>query len=271
MKRTRSNKWIQCCRTKRLSNQSARNKLIIALDVETAREARELVHTLRETAGMFKIGSQLFTSAGPDIVREIIRAGGRVFLDLKFHDIPNTVAAACVEAARLGVSMLNVHASGGSEMMRRTVASVTEVSEKESLPPPILLAVTVLTSSDANTLAETGISVSDIESQVAALAKLSHDCGMNGVVASPREVAFVRARIPAREFIIVTPGVRSVGDSSNDQRRVMTPAEAVMAGADYLVVGRSILNAREPVRAAEAIVAEMQQALVATRKDQSKT
>lgn len=241
-------------------NELARNKLIVALDVETAREARELFHELRETVGMFKIGLQLFTASGNDIVREIVKAGGRVFLDLKFHDIPNTVAAACIEATRLGVSMLNVHASGGGEMMRRTAQAVAEVSAKEKLPPPVLLAVTVLTSSDAKTLAETGVTA-NIETQVAALAKLAYDCGMNGVVASPHEVAIVRAQIPAKDFVIVTPGVRPASVSNDDQRRVMTPAEAVRAGADYLVVGRAILKAKEPSRAAELIVAEMQGAL----------
>ncbi len=241
-------------------NELARNKLIVALDVETARAARELFHELRETVGIFKIGSQLFTASGNEIVREIVGAGGRVFLDLKFHDIPNTVAAACVEAVRLGVSMLNVHASGGGEMMRRTAQAVAEVSAKENLPPPVLLAVTVLTSSDATMLAETGIAAK-IETQVAALAKLAHDSGMNGVVASPHEVAIVRAQIPAKDFVIVTPGVRPASVSNDDQRRVMTPAEAVRAGADYLVVGRAILKAKEPSRAAELIVAEMQGAL----------
>ncbi len=241
-------------------NNLAKNKLIVALDVETVGEARELFHALRETVGMFKIGSQLFTAAGHDIVREIVGAGGRVFLDLKFHDIPNTVAAACVEAARLGVSMLNVHASGGGEMMRRTAQAIAEVSAKVKLPPPVLLAVTVLTSSDATTLAETGVAA-NIETQVAALAKLAHDSGMNGVVASPHEVAIVRGLIPAGDFIVVTPGVRPASVSNDDQRRVMTPAEAIRAGADYLVVGRAILRAKEPARAAEQIVAEMQQAL----------
>ncbi len=243
-----------------MSNQPAQSKLIVALDVETAREAREVFHALRETVGMFKIGSQLFTAAGPDFVREIVQAGGRIFLDLKFHDIPNTVAAACVEAVRLGVSMLNVHASGGGEMMRRTAQAVAEVSAKEKLPPPMLLAVTVLTSSDSTTLAETGVAA-NIETQVAALAKLAHDCDMSGVVASSHEVALIREKIPAREFVIVTPGVRPANISNDDQRRVMTPAEAVRAGADYLVVGRAILRAKEPSRTAEQIVAEMQRAL----------
>lgn len=236
------------------------NKLIVALDVETATEAHDVFHVLRGAVGMFKIGSQLFTAAGPNFVREIIAEGGRVFLDLKFHDIPNTVAAACVEAARLGVSMLNVHASGGGEMMRRAAAAVAEVSTKESLQSPVLLAVTILTSSDASTLVETGIT-SNIESHVTALAKLAYQCGMNGVVASPHEVALLRAQMPSREFVIVTPGVRPSGISNDDQRRVMTPAEAIRAGADYLVIGRAILKAKDPLHAAETIVAEMQQGL----------
>lgn len=226
----------------------------------TIHEARASFRALREVVGMFKIGSQLFTSTGPDFVREIVKAGGRVFLDLKFHDIPNTVAAACIEATRLGVTMLNVHASGGGEMMRRAVEAVAEVSEKENLQHPTLLAVTVLTSMDRAALAETGVA-SKIETQVTALANLAHQSGMDGVVASTHEVRFIREQIPAREFVIVTPGVRPRHASSDDQRRVMTPAEAIRAGADHLVVGRAILNAKEPVRAAQYIIAEMQQAL----------
>ena len=174
---------------------------------------------------MFKIGSQLFTAAGPDFVREIVKAGGRVFLDLKFHDIPNTVAAACREATRLGVSMLNVHAAGGAEMMRRAVEAVAEISAKENLQRPTLLAVTVLTSMDRAALAEIGVA-SNVEAQVNVLAKLAHHSSMNGVVASPHEVCFIREQIPAREFVIVTPGVRPRNAASDDQRRVMTPAEA---------------------------------------------
>ncbi len=244
---------------KRLNNQSAQNKLIVALDVPTVDEARASFRALREVVGMFKIGSQLFTAAGPDFVREIVKTGERVFLDLKFHDIPNTVAAACVEATRLGVSMLNVHASGGGEMMRRAVEAVAEISDKENLQHPTLLAVTVLTSMDQEAIAETGVA-SNIESQVTALANLAYQSDMNGVVASPHEVRFIRRQFPAREFVIVTPGVRPRHASSDDQRRVMTPAEAIRAGADYLVVGRAILNAKEPLRAAQDIIAEMQQA-----------
>lgn len=238
------------------------NRLIVALDVETARQARELFSQLRETACMFKIGSQLFTAAGPDFVREIVAAGSRVFLDLKFHDIPNSVAAASREAARLGVSIFNVHAAGGSEMMKRTAEVVTEVAEREGLSRPLVIAVTVLTSADATTLAEVGLSVEPKE-QAVKLARLAAACGLDGVVASPHEVALVRSTVERESFVIVTPGVRPVGAATHDQKRVMTPAEAVRAGADYLVVGRAILEASDPPAAARKILDEMQDALAA--------
>jgi orotidine-5'-phosphate decarboxylase len=236
------------------------NKLIVALDVETVRQARELFSALRETVGMFKIGSQLFTAAGPDFVREIVRAGSRVFLDLKFHDIPNTVAAASREAARLGVSMFNVHAAGGSEMMKRAAEAVTEVSEREGLSRPAVLAVTVLTSMEAATLEEVGVSSGPPE-QVARLARLAAGCRIDGVVASPQEVALVRLTVEREDFVIVTPGVRPLGSATHDQKRVLTPAEAFRAGADYLVVGRAILDASDPAAAAQRILEEMKGAV----------
>jgi orotidine-5'-phosphate decarboxylase len=237
---------------------SRNNKLIIALDVQTAKEALEIFTLLRGVAGMFKIGSQLFTSAGPSIVREIVEAGGRVFLDLKFHDIPNTVAAAGIEAARLGVNIFNVHAAGGREMMRRTIDSVKEAAAREGFVRPSVIAVTVLTSADDDTLAEIGC-IANAEAQVVRLARLAADCGLDGIVASPQEVALVRAQIPRPDFLIVTPGVRPSNAAAHDQKRVMTPAEAVRAGADYLVVGRAILDSNDPLHAAEAILAEMRQ------------
>ncbi len=236
---------------------SVKDRLIIALDVETARQARELFAALREHAGMFKIGSQLFTSAGPGIVREIVGAGGRVFLDLKFHDIPNTVAAAGREAARLGVSIFNVHASGGSEMMRRTVEAVGETVHREGIERPRVIAVTVLTSADASTLAEIGIPSSP-EDQVIALGYLADKCGLDGVVASPHEIRRVRAAIRRENFLIVTPGVRPARAAHDDQKRVMSPAASLRAGADYLVVGRAVLNAPDPARAAAGILDEME-------------
>lgn len=239
--------------------QRAKNKLIVALDVETASGALNLFSALKDVAGMFKIGSQLFTSEGPDIVREIVGAGGRVFLDLKFHDIPNTVAAAGVEAARLGVSIFDVHACGGSEMMRRTREAVAESAEREGIKCPLIIGITVLTSMDDSTLAEVGVS-SSMNEQVVRMAQLADAAGLDGIVASPHEVKLVREAIMRPGFVVVAPGVRPAGVASDDQRRVMTPAEAISAGADYLVVGRAILKASDPALAARQIIEEMQQA-----------
>lgn len=238
-------------------NTVAKNKLIVALDVDNRQRARELIEMLRDVVGMFKIGSQLFTAEGPSIVRELVKTGSRVFLDLKFHDIPNTVAAAGVEAARLGVSIFNVHAAGGGEMMRRTGAAVTEVCEREGLPRPSVIAVTVLTSTDAQVLAATNVT-SGVAEQVVTLAKLAHASNLDGVVASSLEVPLIRANIPSSNFLIVTPGVRPAGADRGDQKRVMTPAEAVRAGSDYLVIGRPIIAADDPVRAARALIEEME-------------
>jgi orotidine-5'-phosphate decarboxylase len=235
---------------------SQKNKLIVALDVSTARQARELVQALQDVVGMFKIGAQLFAGAGLDLVREIIRSEQRVFLDLKFHDIPNTVAAAGAEVTRLGVSLFNLHAAGGSEMMRRTAEAVSKTADAEGLPRPSLIAVTVLTSADAAMLSETGISLS-IEDQVRTLSLLAESSGMDGVVASTREIALVRAAIKRKSFLVVTPGIRPSGSELDDQKRVMTPAEAISAGADYLVVGRPITGAKDPRQAAERITEEM--------------
>ena len=239
---------------------TAKDRLIVALDVETARRALEVFHALKGVASMFKVGSQLFTAAGPGIVREIVAAGGRVFLDLKFHDIPNTVAAAGAEAARLGVSIFNVHACGGGEMLRRTAEAVTETAERDGLARPVVIAVTVLTSADDSVLVEAGFSSGATE-QVRRLARLAADSGLDGVVASPLEVKLIRESVERRDFVVVTPGVRPAGSARGDQRRVMTPAEAVRAGADYLVIGRPVLNAPDPARAAQGIVEEMETAL----------
>jgi orotidine-5'-phosphate decarboxylase len=247
--------------------QLAKNKLIVALDVETASEALNLFSALKDVAGMFKIGSQLFTASGAGLVREIVTAGGRIFLDLKFHDIPNTVAAAGVEAARLGVSIFDVHACGGSEMMRRTAEAVTETALREGRTRPLIIGITVLTSSDDSTLAETGFLSSTTE-QVGRMTRLADASGLDGIVASPHEVKLVRETAGRSDFVIVTPGVRPSGAASNDQRRVMTPADAVRAGADYLVVGRPILKAPDPALAAHRIIEEMQQ--VETKKKESK-
>jgi orotidine-5'-phosphate decarboxylase len=232
------------------------NKLIVALDVQTAQQARELVSILKDEVGMFKVGSQLFTAAGPDFVREIVRSGARVFLDLKFHDIPNTVAAAAVEATRLGVTILNVHAAGGAEMMQRAAAAVAETALAEGLSRPHVIAVTVLTSSDETTLRALGITNSSA-TQVIKLASLAAQSGMDGVVASAREAREIRAAVTNPNFLIVTPGVRPSGSAADDQKRVTTPAAAIAAGADYLVVGRPVTSAADPVAAARRISEEI--------------
>ena len=238
----------------------AKDKLIVALDVDSASRALDVLDQLREHVGMFKIGMQLFTAAGPDIVRQIIARGSRVFLDLKYHDIPNTVAMAAIETTRLGVSIFNIHASGGSEMMKRTVEAVAEISVRENLTRPKVLAVTLLTSVDRETLRQIGID-DEPRSVVSRLALLARDSGLDGVVASAHEIKTIRETVSQPDFLIVTPGIRSVGDAVNDQRRIMTPAEAIRAGADYLVVGRPILDASDPVRAARAIVEEIENSL----------
>ena len=239
---------------------TGKNKLIVALDVETADRALALFEELRSVVGMFKIGSQLFTAAGPDIVREIVAKGGRVFLDLKFHDIPNTVAAAGVEATRLGVSIFNVHASGGMEMMKRTADAVSETAIREGMERPKVIAVTLLTSMDDKALGEISINTA-AKQLVTHFARAAADSGLAGVVASPQEIELIRAVVPQQNFLIVTPGIRSATDAADDQRRTMSAAEAVRAGADYLVVGRPITAAVDRVEAARRIVADITAAL----------
>jgi orotidine-5'-phosphate decarboxylase len=235
--------------------ESAKDKLIVALDVDSQSRALDLFEQLREHIGMFKIGMQLFTVAGPDIVRTIVGRGSRVFLDLKYHDIPNTVAMAAIEATRLGVSIFNIHAAGGREMMKRTAEAVSEISVRENLSRPKVIAVTLLTSVDRETLEGIGIDEAP-ETVVTRLASIAEACGLDGVVASAQEVTNIRGAISRSDFIIVTPGMRSAV-SADDQRRTMTVAEAIRAGADYLVVGRPVLNAADPVSAAISIVGEI--------------
>ena len=233
------------------------NKLIVALDVDSARKATELVSALRGIAGMFKIGMQLFTAAGPDLVREIVSSRERVFLDLKYHDIPNTVALAGVEATRLGVSIFNIHAAGGSEMMLRTAGSVSECAAAEGLSRPLVIAVTILTSANEAVVAEVGFGSTPAE-LVPRLAILAEASGMDGVVASPREVGIVRSVVKRPDFVVVTPGVRPAEAALFDQKRVTTPREAILAGADYIVVGRPILDALDPAQAAQQILDELE-------------
>ena len=235
---------------------SMRERLIVALDVDNLEQAEELVRLLAREVGMFKIGKQLFTHAGPQAVRLIQHLGGGVFLDLKFHDIPNTVAKAAIEATRLGVKLFNVHASGSLEMMRTTAKDVERVCGRTQLRRPIMLAVTVLTSLGQDDLQRVGVE-HKVADQVVRLALLTKEAGMDGVVASPHEVADIRAAC-GRRFVIVTPGIRPAEANRNDQQRVMTPSQAIRAGVDYIVVGRPILEAKDPVGAARAIVADME-------------
>ncbi|MBI3061004.1 MAG: orotidine-5'-phosphate decarboxylase [Deltaproteobacteria bacterium] len=232
-----------------------RERLILALDVDDLERAKKTVRLLAGAVGMFKVGKQLFTLAGPQAVKLIHEMGGEVFLDLKFHDIPTTVAKAAIEATRLGVKMFNVHASGSLEMMRLTVREIGRVCRQENLRKPIMLAVTVLTSLNKSDLKKVGVD-GEVEDQVIRLALLTKEAGMDGVVASPQEVAAIRAAC-GRRFIIVSPGVRPQKGKRNDQRRIMTAEEAIRAGADYIVVGRPVMEAKDPLAAVHEILAEM--------------
>ena len=225
------------------------DQLLVALDVDTAAEARALADQLRGVAGGFKIGSQLFTSQGPSIVEELSGRGERVFLDLKFHDIPNTVAGAVSAATRLGVWMLNVHASGGRAMMRAAREAAAQEAARLSRPVPLVIAVTMLTSLDEAAAAEIGFT-DGIPSQVPRLAALAQASGLDGVVASPLEIDAIRSRC-GEDFAIVTPGIRSASDAKGDQQRTLTGGDAIARGASYVVVGRPIIAAPDPRAAAE--------------------
>jgi orotidine-5'-phosphate decarboxylase len=230
------------------------DQLLVALDVDTVAEARVLADRLRGAVGGFKIGNRLFTSEGPRLVEELADRGDRVFLDLKFHDIPNTVAGAVAAATRLGAWMVNVHASGGAAMMRAARSAADEEAVRQSRKPPLLIAVTMLTSLDQQALAEIGLHASVAE-QVGRLAALTESAGLDGVVASPQEIEIIRRRC-GREFAIVTPGIRGTGDKVGDQSRTLSAADALAAGATYLVVGRPIIAAPDPRAAAVRIAAD---------------
>jgi orotidine-5'-phosphate decarboxylase len=227
--------------------------LLVALDVDTVDAARRLADSLRGTVGGFKVGSRLFTSHGPAFVEELVARGDRVFLDLKFHDIPNTVAGAVAAATRLGVWMVNVHAGGGAEMMRAARQAADEEAAKQSSAPPLVIGVTVLTSFSQDGLAATGIT-SAISDQVRRLALLAQDSGLDGVVASPQEIGLIREACDPR-FAIVTPGIRGADDAKGDQNRTASASGALAAGASYIVVGRPIIAAPDP-RAAALRMAE---------------
>jgi orotidine-5'-phosphate decarboxylase len=218
-----------------------KEKVVIALDVSSREQALHSVRELHDLCGMFKIGSQLFMAVGAPIVREIIDLGGRVFLDLKFHDIPNTVVRAASEAAKLGVSMMTLHASGGRAMMR---AVSDDLHERFGHSKPIVVAVTVLTSLDTRALFEIGIE-QPVDHHVRRLTELADACGMDGVVCSPHELPLLRGAVRPG-FKLVTPGIRLPDQSANDQHRISTPAQAIADGADFIVIGRAVTDDRDP-------------------------
>ncbi len=236
-------------------------RLIVALDVDTFDQAASLIDQLSWATQSFKVGSQLFTACGPRIVEHLKRRGLLVFLDLKYHDIPNTVAKAVGQAAALGVDIINVHAMGGFSMMEAAADAAIGAAQQRGLPAPTLLAVTVLTSMDEATFRDAlGTPGRTLAEQVLHLARLARSAGMAGVVASPHEITLLRAEL-GPEFVILTPGIRPAGGEAGDQKRFLTPAEAIRMGADYLVVGRPITAAQDPARAAAGIQKEIADAL----------
>jgi orotidine-5'-phosphate decarboxylase len=238
-----SNLWL---------NLVMRNPIITALDVPTAEAALKLVEQLAPVVGGFKIGSELFTSAGPDIVRRVRERGALVFLDLKFHDIPNTVAKAAAAAVQLDVQMFTVHTSGGLEMLKTAEQAAQESAWRAGRTPPLVLGVTVLTSLDAGALKDIGLDA-NVDYQVRRLATVAVRAGLRGLVCSPLEVAKLRPYVPPN-MQFVTPGVRTGAEKADDQKRTLTPREAIQAGATWLVIGRPIYAAENPRAAAESIL-----------------
>ena len=231
------------------------NPIIAALDVPTAEQALKLAEQIAPAVGAFKIGKELFVAAGPDIVRRVRATGVSVFLDLKFHDIPNTVAKAVASAVRLDVQMLTIHTSGGGEMMRAAEKSAQDTAKSHGLSAPLVLGVTVLTSSNNDTLAEIGCEA-DTEKQVSRLALLAVKSGLRGLVCSPLEIVALRKILPAH-IQLVTPGIRTGAEKADDQKRTLTPHEAIQAGASWLVIGRPIYAAENPRLAAEKILSAL--------------
>lgn len=247
------------------SGSGAWDRLVLALDIDDRREALDLVSELKDRVGVFKVGHQLFTAFGPDIVRSIIERGGRVFLDLKYHDIPNTVASAAAQAVKLGVCIFNVHALGGLDMMKAAAGAASEAAAKLGVAAPIVLAVTILTSMDQRALQRELKITRSLRREVCHLARLAQRAGLAGVVASPMEIKMLRRAVRG-PFVILTPGVRPRWAGVDDQKRVMTPGEAVSAGADYIVVGRPVLKASDRRGAVDKIIKEMEEALASSAK-----
>lgn len=236
---------------------TAKERLIVALDVDTKEKAVALFEQLKNEVRFFKIGLELFTSCGPDIVREIRGKGCDVFLDLKFHDIPTTAAKAAASVTKLGACMINVHALGGHDMMKKCAEAVKMEATRLKMARPKIIAVTILTSMDQNALRNVGVG-DNIQDEVLKLACLARNAGLDGVVASPEEAHMIRETI-GQEFIIVTPGVRPAWSATDDQKRVATPKEAIDNGASFIVVGRPVTAASDPVEAARKIIREMTQ------------
>ena len=232
------------------------DQLIVALDVDNLTAANELVATLSDDVKWFKIGKQLFTAVGPSSVKLLHEAKKNIFLDLKFHDIPNTVAGAAASATKIGANMINMHSSGGLEMMCAAREAAENQAAKLCIPKPTLLGVTILTSVDEANFQRDFGTQRNLTDQVAYLAELSQQAGLHGVVASPLEIGLIH-KVCGNDFLIVTPGVRPAWAASNDQQRVMTPAEAIAAGADYIVVGRPITASDNPREAARTILQEI--------------
>jgi orotidine-5'-phosphate decarboxylase len=234
---------------------SMRNPIIAALDVPSAEQALKLAEQIAPAVGAFKIGKELFVAAGPDIVKQIRATGAAVFLDLKFHDIPNTVAKAVASAVRLDVQMLTIHTSGGLEMMRAAEASAQQTAAQSGRSAPLVLGVTVLTSFNSDTLAEIGCQP-NVGAQVERLASLAAKAGLRGLVCSPLEIADLRQLLPSH-IQLVTPGIRTGAEKTDDQKRTFTPREAIQAGASWLVIGRPIYAAENPRAAAEKILTSL--------------
>ena len=234
-----------------------REKIIVALDVDTEQEALALTAALKDHVGAFKLGLQLYNNTGPGIVQKIAEAGGRVFLDLKFHDIPNTAARAAEAVVGLGAFMFNVHASGGKKMMADTAAAAKARAKKLGIAAPLLIGVTVLTSmSEQELQGELGVTRT-LPDHVAGLAKLCQEAGLDGVVASAKEIPWIR-KACGEEFLIVTPGIRPAWAAGDDQSRIVTPKDALQQGANYIVVGRPLTKAENPAEAAKRLLAEIE-------------
>lgn len=238
--------------------EEVKRRIIVALDVKNRDEAKKVLESLPE-ARIFKVGLELFTAEGPAMLDLVKSYGREVFLDLKLHDIPNTVAGAVKSAVRHGVSMLTIHTSGGKEMMKKAVEAAKETAEKESKPLPLILGVTVLTSLKDSDLQEIGFSA-DSKKQVLRLARLAVEAGIEGIVCSPQEIEPLRAEI-GQALKIITPGIRPAWAEAQDQKRIMTPAEAIQKGADYLVIGRPITQAPVPAEAFSKVIEELNSAI----------